>query len=1032
MRFLLACLLGLSVTSIYAADGSVRPAIHFSKIYGGSDSDDGNAIAVDASGNIYVAGTTASADFPVTNALQPGMRGIPLRASTDAGKTWTTPSIPEPVYAVAASAAAPSVVYAGTSASMYKSGDAGKTWNRLQGFGPALVNALAADPTTAGTVYAGTSTGVWKSTDSGATWSRTDSGQFVLALAMHSSRPATLAAAVQLNIGPTQPSLYRTTDGGATWTVLPNSPIGPYALAFDAANPDVLYAAASTAGFAGGGTAGVYKSADGGGSWVKLTGPSPAISTFAVAAGAGTVYVSASAGVMVSGDAGSTWKTAPVRGVAAGNVAVDPTHPQTVYADGDGVFVSNDAGATWSSVLPNRAVNETIAVVPTTPPTVFIGGGYGTDLFITKWSSDGKQMLYSTYLGSSYYDYATGIAVDRQGNAYVTGYTYGTDFPVTAGAAQTKNGGTYNVFLSKISPDGKTLLYSSYLGGSNRDAGFAVAVDNSGNAYLTGYTNSLDFPVTTGAAQTSMVQRCIAISATPTTLPSGDAFVAKIATDGSGLKYATYLGGTCADEGLGIAVDASGSAYVVGATESYQDFPTTAGALQPTRAVGNILSGFLAKLNPQGSGISYATYLGGPGDDTAWSVAVDDKGGAYVSGTSQGFDQVIYQPQGTSFTAPNQPKVGFAAALGGAAYVMKLDPTGSKREWLKYLGGTGGRASSLALDGSGSVWTAGTAFAGSWSEPFPTLHPAQALVGNGFLSKLGTDGTLQFSTMLDAAQQVALDAAGNAYVAGSVADPSKSFASTSVLFRFDSAVPSPVTIETPQRAVPPEIAALDRGVAAGEIAVLTGTGLGPAQPVGAQLDQTGRLATTLAGTTVTFDGVPAPLISVGAQKIAVMVPFAVAQSIATVVQVHSGGSDSNSILLPTAPTAVEALAVTNADGSLNSARQPAAPGSIVTIYAAGLGPNYPPSADGAINGTEGRTLQEDAVGVKVAGQDAQIVYIGPAPGQVAGVTQINIRLTQLPAGRYTGYVGWGALSSASNDQHPFADYGGIPIVVGQP
>src|SRR5262249_40160662 len=156
-------------------------------------------------------------------------------------------------------------------------------------------------------------------------------------------------------------------------------------------------------------------------------------------------------------------------------------------------------------------------------------------------------------------------------------------------------------------------------------------------------------------------------------------------------------------EGLGIAVDASGSAYVVGATTSFFDFPATQGALQ-TKSAGT-LSGFLAKITPQGTGLAYATYLGGPGNDTAWGVAVDDQGAAYVTGTSQGFDALVYQPQAGIFSLnPNAPAIGFSAALGGAAFALKVDPGGATRPWLRYLGGTWGRASSAALDGRGSLW----------------------------------------------------------------------------------------------------------------------------------------------------------------------------------------------------------------------------------------------------------------------------------------------------------------------------------------
>src|SRR5262249_36243595 len=158
-----------------------------------------------------------------------------------------------------------------------------------------------------------------------------DGGQFVLSLVAHPAKPSTLVAAVALSSGPGTPSLYRTTDGGSTWSLLRDSPLGPYVAAFDLSNPDVLYVGASPLGFTSGAGSAVYKSSDAGNTWTKLAGAAPALSTFAVTAGGGSVYVTTTTGLMVSGDGGGTWKTAPVGGFAAGNVAVDPAHPQTVY-----------------------------------------------------------------------------------------------------------------------------------------------------------------------------------------------------------------------------------------------------------------------------------------------------------------------------------------------------------------------------------------------------------------------------------------------------------------------------------------------------------------------------------------------------------------------------------------------------------------------------------------------------------------------------------------------------------------------------
>src|SRR5438477_2498195 len=179
-------------------------------------------------------------------------------------------------------------------------------------------------------------------------------------------------------------------------------------------------------------------------------------------------------------------------------------------------------------------------------------------------------LVYATYLGSSGWDYGSGIAVDAAGSAYVTGSTSSADFP-TANALQAAKAGFQNAFVTKLNPTGSALVYSTYLGGSRGDEGFGIAVDAAGSAYVTGGTGSADFPTTAGAFQT--------------TYGGGDAFVTKLNATGTALVYSTYLGGSRGDGGFGIAVDAAGSAYVTGSTNS-TDFPTTPGAIQTTYSGG--------------------------------------------------------------------------------------------------------------------------------------------------------------------------------------------------------------------------------------------------------------------------------------------------------------------------------------------------------------------------------------------------------------------------------------------------------------
>ncbi|MHB8627923.1 MAG: SBBP repeat-containing protein, partial [Aggregatilineales bacterium] len=228
----------------------------------------------------------------------------------------------------------------------------------------------------------------------------------------------------------------------------------------------------------------------------------------------------------------------------------------------------------------------------------------------------GSALVYSTYLGGSDLDQANGIAVDINGNAYVTGETASTDFP-TSNAVQGTAGGNTDAFVTKLNAAGSALSYSTYLGGGQFDDGTAIVVDSNGNAYITGYTQSTNFPITGGASQATF---------------SGPqaAFVTKMASAGT-LVYSTFLGGNTPssfDYGNGIGVDSSGDAYVTGRTAG--GFPTTVGAYQTT--FGGGFDAFVSKFKPDGSALLYSTYLGGNGADTATGLALDSSGNVYVTG----------------------------------------------------------------------------------------------------------------------------------------------------------------------------------------------------------------------------------------------------------------------------------------------------------------------------------------------------------------------------------------------------------------
>jgi len=348
---------------------------------------------------------------------------------------------------------------------------------------------------------------------------------------------------------------------------------------------------------------------------------------------------------------------------------------------------------------------------------------------------------------------------------------------VTTGAAQTSKDSGADVFISKLSPDGATLVYSSYLGGNSTEAGNAIAVDSAGNAYITGWTRSRLRFTTTGAFQTTKPPSPPGIGNTH------NAFVAKINSSGSAFTYVTYLGGSggvctgpCQVEfGQGIAVDASGNAYIAGATQSF-DFPVTPGAFQTTYAGGSS-DGFVAKLSADGSTLIYSTYLGSSRNDGFNGLAINASGEAYVVGAAQNNDYPI--------TANAAQQSYFPGSAIGV--VSKLNATGSGLVYSTFLGGGGhSGVEDIALDATGNAFVTG--FSGSRSsaqsppvtDGFPVTQDAlQPLPGgppgvtlDAFVTVITADGSaFSYSSFLggsgtELASGIDLDSSGNVYVVG--------------------------------------------------------------------------------------------------------------------------------------------------------------------------------------------------------------------------------------------------------------------------
>jgi hypothetical protein len=368
-----------------------------------------------------------------------------------------------------------------------------------------------------------------------------------------------------------------------------------------------------------------------------------------------------------------------------------------------------------------------------------LGGGNSNDAFVTKLDGGGTR-VYSTYLGGTGDDRGTGIAVDTSGNAYITGHTNSTDFPVTNGSIINGTGSINSyfdsdAFVTKLNGSG-TRVYSTYLGGAYEDDGYAIAVDASGNAYVTGITASPDFPVTNG----SIINGNGIANGTNT-----DAFVSRL--DTNGVRFSgTYLGGSTIDLGTGIAVDSSGYVYVTGYTNS-TDFTRTTGM-----TFGGVFDTFVTRLG--GTSVSYSTYLGGNGDDEANAIAVDAIGNVYVTGKTQ---------------STNFPVTDGSTLHGNQdAFVFKLNGNAAP-VYSTYLGGNASDlASGIAVDTSGDAYVTGVTI----GPGFPITDGSTSGGGNdAFVTEFNGSGARIFSGYLggisiDAGTAIAVDASGHAYVTG--------------------------------------------------------------------------------------------------------------------------------------------------------------------------------------------------------------------------------------------------------------------------
>ena len=377
-------------------------------------------------------------------------------------------------------------------------------------------------------------------------------------------------------------------------------------------------------------------------------------------------------------------------------------------------------------------VQESGMALPDITPSLNASSG-DTPAFVLKLDSSGSQVLYLVYVGGASYQQASGLALDPAGNAYVTGYTLGPDFPTTSGAFETDLKGSQAVFVTKINASGTALLYSTLLSGSGYDQGAAIAVDANGAAYVTGNTTSPDFPITTGAYR-QQIPPPEAGFYVPT------AFVTKLNATGTALVYSTYLAGTGETRGNGIAVDAGGNAYVAGAgPPSYSQ--VTIGVSQTSGQTQG--TAFVTKLDATGTGLVYSTLFGAV---SANAIAVDAQGNAHITGDT--YDGLpVYQPFQPSYyptvcyvyTASGTSVYGYVPCAD--AFVAGLDHSGSTLLYSTYLNGSlNDSGLAIAVDQQGNTYAGGYGAL--------TLASTNPLSNNGgaFVVKLRQTGAPPFFT----------------------------------------------------------------------------------------------------------------------------------------------------------------------------------------------------------------------------------------------------------------------------------------------
>lgn len=740
------------------------------------------------------------------------------------------------------------------------------------------------------------------------------------------------------------------------------------------------------------------------------------------------------------------------------------------------VFQLNSSGSalTWSTYLGGSLSDLVRGLVIDTAGAVYVTGRTdstdfpntnrenlpprgGGDAFVTKLNATGSAVVYSLLLGGFALDVGNGIAIDAAGAAFVIGESRSENFPATEGAYQTTRRGGSDAFVARVRPDGSGLVYATYYGGEAQEVGNAVAVDAAGNAYITGQTFSTQLPITPQAFQRA-----------PALTP--DAFVAKLNPQGTSLFYSTYLGGDNEDTGLSIAVNRLGETYVGGQTNS-ANFPLRNDGPLPSTAFAGGYDGFLTKLNFGATALGFSTHIGGAGNDSLNGIAIDTGGRIWGAGSTESTNF----PATTGVVANRLGGASDGFVVRYAEITVQITPAaialgaGESQQFLAEVSNTSNTAvrwgifPALGTISSTGLYTAPASFTGTQTVTVSAISQADGTkIGEAIITlvqrvqisisptvvTLFANQTQQFTATVQGSTNTGVNwtitpATGEISATGLYRAPGVIFAPTTVTVRAASAADSQrvatatITLSPPVGPASPQIsiegvtnaasfrsATAQGGVSPGQLVTFFGQDMGPAQLVGLQLDGVGLVANSLAGTRVLFDGTPAPMIYTSASQLAAVVPYNTEGRATTQVQVEFEGRRSNTIALPiinSAPALFTADssgrgqgAILNQNGTVNSATNQADRGSIVILYLTGEGATNPAGVDGKPNASPA-PQPKLPVSVSIGGIDAQILYAGGAPGLVAGVMQINVRIPQsVQSGQLPVIVSVGSATSPAN------------------